>query len=116
MKPVHKSMLLFLLGCVPARLLLVHIARTRPEWLPTLGLLALLPAVGFLWIYATNSRKTGAETFGRPIWWNNMRPIHAMLYALFAFMALSRVRQAWTVLALDVFLGICAFGIHHLDL
>ena len=29
-----------------------------------------------------NLRKTGLEVFGDKIWWNNLRPIHGILYGL----------------------------------
>ena len=29
-------------------------------------------------------RKTGKEVFGSKIWWNDLRPVHASLYILFA--------------------------------
>ena len=45
-----------------------------------LGYLALLPATEFIYIYLTGSMKTGAESFGEKIWWNNLRPIHSILF------------------------------------
>jgi hypothetical protein len=36
--------------------------------------LAILPAIGFMYIYLTDSRKTGQEVFGQKIWWNHLQP------------------------------------------
>ena len=43
--------------------LLAH--NLKPNLLQLLGYLALLPAIGFSFIYLTNIRKSGAETFGK---------------------------------------------------
>jgi len=78
-----------------------------------LGYLALLPAIGFMYIYLTGSRKTGAEVFGEKIWWNDLRPIHSMLYFLFAYNAIKCNKQSWIYLLADVLLGLISFLIYH---
>jgi hypothetical protein len=79
------------------------------RFLPLLGYLALLPMIGFIYIYLTGSRQTGAEVFGAKIWWNNLRPIHALLYGLFAYYAIQRSTFAWKFLLADVLIGFFAF-------
>ncbi len=96
-----------------ARLGLVYLAYRRPDLLPMLGALALLPACGFSYIYLTGSRTTGAEVFGERIWWNNIRPVHAGFYFTFALLALHRDPRAWVVLLLDAMFGLAAFVHHH---
>jgi hypothetical protein len=83
------------------------------KYLPILGYISLVPAIGFAYIYLTDSRKTGPEVFGNKIWWNNLRPIHALLYALFAYMAITQKREAWIVLLADVFFGLGGFIAYH---
>jgi len=83
------------------------------NYLPLMGYLAILPAVGFTYIFLTGSRKTGAEVFGGKIWWNNLRPIHAILYALFAYNAINKNPNSWKILLADVILGLIAFIIFH---
>jgi hypothetical protein len=78
-----------------------------------LGYLALLPAIGFIYIYLTGTRKTGAETFGEKIWWNDLRPVHSILYFLFAYNAISGNKQSWIYLLVDVLLGLISFLVHH---
>lgn len=110
-----KRVLLFLFGCMGTRLALVWIAYKYPAALRPLGLAAILPAIGFFYIYVNGLRKTGPEVFGERIWWNDLRPVHGLLWGLFAYMALNNMRDdAWKVLLLDVTIGFLAFLQHHL--
>ena len=114
MNTLQKRLLLFLIGCIGLRSLFVVIAKyVNTSYLKYLGYLALLPAIGFLYIYLTGARKTGAETFGEKIWWNNLRPVHAILYLLFAYNALIGNKRAWIYLLADVLFGLLSFLIHH---
>jgi len=114
MKHIQGRILLFLIGCIGVRSLFVVIAKyINVHYLKYLGYLALLPAIGFIYIFLTGSRKTGAETFGEKIWWNNLRPIHSILYFLFAYNAIIGNRKAWIYLLIDVLLGLISFLIHH---
>ena len=109
-----KRILLFLFGCIGARLALVYVAKTISlQYLPVLGYAALLPAIGFMYFFITGTRQTGAEVFGDKIWWNNLRPVHAALYGLFAYNAVNKNKNAWMFLLVDVLIGIVAFVRHH---
>jgi len=110
MTNIQKRFWLFVIGCLGSRCLLVYIAKTAtPAILALLGYLALLPAAGFLYLFLTGSRKTGAEVFGDKIWWNSLRPVHALLYFLFAYSAISNHRHAWLFLLADVVIGAISF-------
>lgn len=114
MTPENKSKLLFLLGCMPTRILLVYLTIVGSKKVKQLlAYLAIVIAFGFIYIYLTGARKVGAETFGQPIWWNNLRPIHAGLYLAFAYNALHGCSCAWKYLATDVVVGFLAFIWHH---
>jgi hypothetical protein len=114
MNQIQKRMLLFLIGCIGLRSLFVVIAKyINTNYLKYLGYLALGPAIGFLYIFLTGSRKTGAETFGGKIWWNNLRPVHSILYFLFAYNAILGNTQSWFYLFVDVLIGLISFVIHH---
>ena len=114
MKPLHKRFLGFLLLCIPLRLLFVYIIKnTAKLYLPYLGILSLLPAIGFTIIYFGNYRKTGMETFGKKIWWNNLRPVHALLYFLFAYLAINKSDISYIPLFVDVMIGLISFIIYH---
>jgi hypothetical protein len=107
-------MLLFLIGCIGIRSLFVIIAKyINTNYLKYLGYLALAPAIGFIYIYLTGSRKTGPETMGEKIWWNDLRPIHSIFYFLFAYNAIRGNKQAWIYLLADVLLGLISFSIYH---
>ena len=105
---------LFLL-CLFARFAIAYIAKTFLQLLNLMGLLALIVATGFTLIYLFNLRPTGVEAGGR-IWWNSMRPVHATLYALFAYLALFKGSQnAWMVLLADAILGTVIFSLKYLS-
>lgn len=111
---LQKRFLLFLVGCIGVRSLFVIVAKyTAIHYLKYIGYLALLPAIGFLYVYLTGSRKTGAETFGEKIWWNDLRPIHSIFYFLFAYNAIIGNKHAWIYLLVDVLFGLMSFFIHH---
>jgi hypothetical protein len=114
MTPLQKRFLLFLIGCIGSRSLFVIIAKNlNTQHLKYLGYIALLPAIGFMYIYVTGSRKTGAETFGEKIWWNNVRPIHSILYFLFAYNAIIGNKKSWIYLLADVLIGLISFLTYH---
>lgn len=102
----------FIFGCIGLRLLLALIVKNlKSIYLPYLSIISLIPAIGFLLIFVTGSRKTGFEAGGK-IWWNYMRPIHSLLYFLFSFYALNQDTNSWKILFLDAILGIFVKVIH----
>lgn len=114
MNHLQQRFLLFLIGCIGIRSLFVIVAKyVNVKYLKYLGYVALLPAIGFMYIYLTGSRKTGAEVFGEKIWWNDLRPIHSILYFLFAYNAIMGNKQSWIYLLVDVLFGLVSFLIHH---
>jgi hypothetical protein len=114
MNNTQNRLLLFLFGCIPTRLALVYLAKNISiEYLPILGYLALIPALGFYYLYFSGTRKTGPEVFGDKIWWNNLRPIHGLFYTLFAYNAIIGNNFAWIYLLYDVIFGLFSFLIFH---
>ena len=115
MNNLIKRYLLFLIGCIGTRSALVYFAKNATqEHLKYMGYLALFPVFGFSIIFLTDSRKTGPEVFGGKIWWNKLRPFHALLYFLFAYNAINGNNFAWKFLLIDVLLGLSSFLIFHL--
>lgn len=109
-----KRLLLFLIGCIGARIAITLLAKYGSRIVLTLlACFALIVSIGFMTIYLTGSRKTGPETFGDKIWWNDIRPVHACLYFLFAILAFQQKKYAWVILAIDVVIGLLAFIIFH---
>ena len=107
---LQKRALLFWIGCMGTRLGFVWLAKTYTDLLPYMGAIALVIALGFLTIYFGGLRKTGPETFGQNIWWNSLRPAHALLYTTFAYYAFQKNSDAASlVLGIDVALGAAAW-------
>jgi|APFre7841882793_1041355.scaffolds.fasta_scaffold10652_3 hypothetical protein len=114
MNNIQKRFLLFLFGCIPTRLAIMYIAKIIPiQYLPILGYIALIPAIGFIYLFFTGTRTSGPETFGDKIWWNNLRPIHAIFYLLFAYNAINKISSSWIYLLYDVIFGLLSFLIFH---
>ena len=115
MNTIQKRFLLFLIGCIGTRSMFVYVAKNIDTiYLRYSGYLALLPAMGFFYIYFTDSRQTGAEVFGDKIWWNDLRPVHGLLYLLFAYNAINGNKTAWVYLLVDVMVGLLSFlGYHY---
>ena len=114
MNNLQKRFLLFLIICIGIRSLFVYIAKTiDTNYLPIMGYISLLFAICFTYIYLTDGRKTGFEVFGEKIWWNNLRPLHALLYFVFAYMAINKNQNAWIVLLIDVVIGLISFLTYH---
>ena len=112
---LQKRMVYFLIGCIGTRLFIVYLAKTLNEnLLKILGFIAFIIACGFLTIYLFGLRESGPETMGDKIWWNDIRPFHALTYFTFAYLAIMGDRDnAWKVLLLDVIVGLGVFIIHH---
>ncbi len=105
---------LFLIGCLSTRIMLAYLVKTYGNYYTKeLAVILIVIATGFAYIYITNSRKTGGEVFGEKIWWNRMRPIHSGLYFISAFMLLSKNKQAYVPLILDVGIGFTAWLLYH---
>jgi hypothetical protein len=107
---IQKRFLLFLGACIPVRLLFVFVAWTVSiKYLRLLGYIALLPAIGFLYLFVSGKRQVGLETQGEPIWWSKFRSIHGIMYLLFAIYAIKGVRSAYLFLLIDVLIGLGLF-------
>lgn len=110
----NKRIFLFLSLCIPIRLLMVYITKyISPNYLPYLGIIALIPVIGFIIIYLGDYRKTGMEVLGDKIWWNQLRPIHACLYLLFTLLAFKKNIYSWIPLLIDVLIGLFSFLLYH---
>lgn len=110
MNNLQKRTILFLGLCIPMRFLIAFILYKLPlSYIFYSGFILLIPVIGWITIYLTGIRKTGAETFGAPIWWDYMRPIHAGLYLACALMAINKRSNAYIPIVIDTILGLLAF-------
>jgi uncharacterized membrane-anchored protein len=114
MNTIQKRFLLFIFVCILTRLILTFVVKKlKPIYLPIAGYIGLILGISFLTIYYYNLRKTGIEVFGDKIWWNDIRPIHGILYLIFAYLAINKNKNAWIILLLDVIFGLVMFINHH---
>lgn len=109
----EKRALLFWVGCLGSRAAATWLAYAYPSARPYLGMIAAIIALGFTVIYFGHLRQTGPEVFGERIWWDSLRPVHALLYGAFAYSALQGRDDAWRYLALDGVIGALAWIHHH---
>jgi hypothetical protein len=105
-----KRRILFLLGCIPTRLLFAYIINKsildKNETLQNIITILLLGiSVGFALIYIFKLRETGPEVFGDKIWWNHLRPIHSIMYGLAAL----NYDKASLIIVIDTLIGLGAY-------
>lgn len=111
---IQNRFILFIFGCIPARLFLVFIARYGDKQLRNiLSIVTFLIATGFLVVYFGGFRKRGIETGGDIIWWNDLRPLHSLLYYSYSISNYYNYKDAWKLLLLDAFIGLSSFLIFH---
>lgn len=102
--------LLFLVACIPTRLLIAYTAyyieTYNSEYLLHMAVFSLLIGFGFLY-NIFNERKIGA--FHQKVWWQNYRYIHACLFLGYGFMSLNKIPSAYVLLFFDAMLGMYFF-------
>ncbi len=131
----------FLLGCIPLRFLLTYITYKLGLTSPVLSIessssatetayileasysiirtliIVILMGIGisFLILYLKKLRLDAPEA-GGITWWNNLRPIHGILYiAAGTMLLIPNLRSyAWIALIIDVILGLSSWIKHRL--
>ena len=103
---------LFLIGCVGSRLGLAYAALVAPTKI--LSVILGIIGTGFALIWIMGWRKTGSETGGEPIWWDHLRPLHALAYLTSAVLLWFRYRRVVAIIILlDLIVGLTSFLFHH---
>lgn len=115
MENTQRRVLMFLFGCMPARLGIAYLASKASlrqlRWMATV---ALIVAISFTIIYVGGFRRTGLETGGDLIWWNKLRPLHALMFLTFVMYAWAGHGDvAWKILVADACLGLLSFLVYH---
>jgi hypothetical protein len=91
--------------CVPARITIALIVWFIPTvWLPAAGIIALV-GVGWLVYRFATFDSTQVGVFKQPVTWNFLRPMHAAVWSLFAYLALTKNTHAKFFPFADVVLG-----------
>ncbi len=102
--------LIFLFGCIGARFAFAYLATLYPMYC---AFIAALISAGFFYIYITGSRPVGIETGGKPIWWNQFRPLHGIMYGLYAVLAYNKYKYAPAIIVIDAIIGLGLWIYHH---
>lgn len=111
MNNIQKRFLAFLIGCIGIRSILTYVSyKLNNKYLPYI---TLFIGLGFVRNYVFNLRKTGPETFGKEIWWDMLRPIHAFFYLYFTYLAFKKKKDAFVPLLIDTIIGLFAFLYYH---
>jgi hypothetical protein len=107
------TLLAFLIGCMGARLLLAFLAKqANKKWLRIMGYIAILPVFGSMYFFFTGVRNNVGAS-GEKVWWNYLRPVHAVLFSLFAYFAIVGNRNAWVYLLIDALTSLFGFVWFH---
>lgn len=102
--------MLFLLLCIPVRLLLAYIVYKFSN--PIVGLLLLLIGCSFIYLYITNSRLNAPEA-GGITWWAPLRIVHGLLYLTSSLLVLGKYEYAYVPLLIDAIFGLGAYTVHY---
>ncbi len=112
-----KRIIVFLFGCILTRSILVYLAKTLDKkYLKIMGYIAIPIGLSFMYLYFIGNKTADSqlEWLGdKKIWWNNLRPVHGLLYLLFAFFAIKQSEYAWVFLLIDVIIGLFGWLYHH---
>ena len=114
----RKRAALFLLGCIPVRLLFVALVKnTSLDYLPYLGYIGLLIGISFIYLFFVGNKIADGQlawTGEKYIWWNQLRIFHGLFYILFGIFAIRKQQTyAWQILLLDVLAGLGGWTTHH---
>jgi hypothetical protein len=127
MTPIQKRFAMFLLGCIPSRIVLSYLIdyvqshlNESDMWVVLkyfLSFKMIIISIGFLSIYWFGWREKGLETQGQPIWWNSLRPIHGLLYGLAGVLLLTGKElygvDSSQIIFWDAILGLVSFLLYH---
>ena len=111
MKDIQKRFILFLFFCIPLRLFITYLIYKR-EHVDLLKFILLFIGLGFVRNYALDLRKNGF--FGGEIWWNNLRPLHAVNYLLATYMLHKNIKRPEYVILFDTIVGFLKFLIYYI--
>ena len=101
--------LLFLLLCIPLRIIISIIPLFIPiKYLQYYSLLTGYLSFSFIYLYLTNKRLNAPEG-GGITWWKDLRIIHSLLYLTSTVYLIQNKRLASLPLILDIITGLIGF-------
>ena len=104
--------LVFLLGCIPARLALAvaPLYLSAASYVP-LAIATAAMATGFLYLFVSGGRRTAAEAGGK-VWWTGLRLYHGLSYACASIYLFMGSRLAAIPLMADTATGLAVYISH----
>lgn len=97
--------------CIFLRLIIVYISTTKIK--KYVAGFTFFIACCWVVIFCFGLRESGPEVFGRKIWWNNLRPVHAFFYFSFSILTFFNWKYSFLFLFFDVIIGAGAFVRYH---
>lgn len=64
-------------------------------------------AIGALYQYKVKKRKIGA--FNNKVWWDNLRPLHALLFLCVSIGLFYKYKYSYMFLIVDTFIGVLGY-------
>ena len=113
MLSLNTRIVLFFCACIPLRIVLAYLPTVLDKnYLFYYGLILLMPAIGFFYLYFTDSRLEAPEGGGKT-WWAELRIVHGLFYLFAAIYALQMSKLAYIPLSMDVVFGLISFLVKH---
>ena len=102
---MNSSLSFYYAICILLRLFVAYAAflSYNSVWRYMLVAFFFAASFGFTYLYITKQRKRGA--FGQKIWWDFLRPIHAILLFVSGVLLSLKVKETYLVLLADVLMG-----------
>ena len=108
-----RKYVLFLLICIPARIGIAYLSYLfsdpRHRGIVSHLFAAVLGITALAWLglfFGIISRGEGFEAAGNRIWWNYLRPVHALLYILYIAHYAAKRENGWIFMAADPVIGL----------
>lgn len=104
-----QSILFFVFGCIPTRLLIAYLAgNLSSEYLKYFSFILFAISFGFINLYFKNDRLDADEAGGKT-WWAKYRIVHGILYLIAAIYAFYGNNGGYPFLIIDIIFGLILF-------
>ena len=108
MSQKYKIIFLYLIFCIGTRLFITYkIKYHNPKYKQYYSIFLLLISLGFIMQYTLKFRKKAL--LGNEIWWDSIRPIHALLYFIGTILVYTENKNAYIPILIDTIIGLFFF-------
>jgi len=103
---MNSSLSFYYMICILVRLSIAYMAFLSYDnnWRYILVAFFFAASFGFTYLYITKQRKRGA--FGQKVWWDFLRPIHAILLFISGVLLSLKVKETYLILLADALIGL----------